>query len=138
MLGVALDISEPAYIGIKVAGTIRCGPYETAGEVNKRVITTLENFMDPVGPPSGPEGGGWPFGQDLYISDIYTRLKALPEVAHVTGVRLWSCRLPLAAEASLADLDWQPALEDVVPVPADGLVCLLDTSGLTVTGTEGR
>jgi len=113
--------------------------------VKARAIRSLRAFMSPTPPPPvdrpgaepPPEAAAWPFGQSLYISDIYARLKGVAGVEHVTGVKLWWCRLPLEEELTPADLVWQPAREEVIPVPAAGLICLLDWAGLAVVGPAG-
>lgn len=47
-----------------------------------RVIQALKDFLDPL--TGGPDGEGWPFGRDLFVSDIYNLLETLPEVDYVT------------------------------------------------------
>jgi hypothetical protein len=52
------------------------------------VTHALKRFLDPrVG---GREGTGWPFGRDVYVSEIYRVLEALPEVDYVPDVALSS------------------------------------------------
>ena len=36
----------------------------------------------------GPDWEGWPFGRDLYVSEIYSLIQKVPGVKHVLDVRL--------------------------------------------------
>ncbi len=45
-------------------------------------VEALERFFDPIS--GGPQGGGWPFGRSIYLSEIYALLDALPGVDYVS------------------------------------------------------
>jgi hypothetical protein len=57
-------------------------------ELLPRVITTLRAFLDPL--CGGEQQTGWPFGRNVFISEIYQLLDQLPGVDYVTEVTLAS------------------------------------------------
>ncbi len=52
------------------------------------VTRALIRFMDPY--TGGLEGTGWPFGRDVYDSELYRVIEALPEIDSVPGIELES------------------------------------------------
>lgn len=155
MLGVNLEIAEPRYRGVKISAKFVSDRYSDALAVKRAIIKSLVDFLDPLGrlPPEGeapgvlpypaPEPpGAWPFGQDLYLSDIYAAIQAVAGVKHITGVKMACCLLNLAELAKQAEqgkqltLAWQePASKEVIKVEPDGLICLVDVS---INEGEGR
>lgn len=70
---------------------------------------------------------GRKFGQSLYISDIYSQIKAVPGVNHVTQAKLWSYELSLNDEKpQVNELRWTAVGNDIIPVPEDSLLYFLD------------
>ncbi|MCL4298053.1 MAG: putative baseplate assembly protein [Anaerolineae bacterium] len=112
-LAPLLKLNEPAQLGnghsLAEGGSYRQVLAGSNGAFSNSTITATS---------------GWSFGQNLYISDIYARLKAVPGVNHVTKVKLWWREYDLNDLGSLPD--WTCAENDFVPVPPDGLVCLDD------------
>jgi len=54
---------------------------QEAGIVEQRVRATLKAFLHPLS--GGPDGTGWPFGRDVYLSDLAAMLEALEGVDYV-------------------------------------------------------
>lgn len=54
--------------------------YEDTAWVN--AILALKRFLDPLA--GGEDGEGWPFGRDLFVSEIYQLLDTLPGVDYAT------------------------------------------------------
>jgi hypothetical protein len=148
MLGVNLEIAEPRYYGIKVSAKIVPDGKSDPLAVKRAVIKALVDFLSPFGqlppdkdPPSvlpypAPEPpGAWPFGQSLYLSDIYATIQAVAGVKHLTGVGVEFCPLDLSVLATKIErsdpleLEWRkPTGEEVVKVEPEGLVCLVDVA----------
>ena len=64
--------------------------------VQARVAEALKAFLSPLaiarpgqasGDAMGPDWEGWPFGRDLFISEVYTLIQKVPGVKHVLDVR---------------------------------------------------
>ena len=49
--------------------------------VRDAAVNRLQNFFDPHG--GGPDGRGWPFGRNVYLSDLYGLLGAIDGVDYV-------------------------------------------------------
>ena len=148
MLGVNLEIAEPRYYGVKISARIVPDVYSDALAVKRTVIKSLVDFLDPVGrlpsegespsvlPYPAPEPpGAWPFGQSLYISDVYATIQAVAGVKHITGVKMACCPLNLADLAEKVEqgekltLEWDELeAKEEIEVEPDGLICLVDVS----------
>ena len=82
LLTTRLHISGPRYVGIGVRLTLRVRSRSHADAIRESAVNALRDFFDPV---RGGEGGrGWPFGRDVYLSEIYQLLSGLEGVAQVT------------------------------------------------------
>ena len=160
VLGITLDVREPFYRGVKIEASIEYNPYREPRDVRDESIRVLREFITPLAeerPKNQPvgdidfgeqNGNGvnqtqslvweWPFGRNLYMSDIYAKLQTVPGVEHVTGVRLSWCDITPDECAEIAEqladaeetpdikLPWQVAADGVIRVPDDGLLMLLD------------
>jgi hypothetical protein len=90
---------------------------------------------------------GWPFGRDLYISEILALLQKVSGVRHVKDVQAESRRVVPSREAlpddedQLSDID--RGLEVAVPirqmlsVGGDGVLCVLEPSITIVNAQTG-
>ena len=81
-----LTVVGPDYLPIGVAATIFPVSPDEAGDVLEAVTETLEAFFHPL--HGGPEGDGWPFGRDVYLSDVAAQLEAVPGVDYVETLHL--------------------------------------------------
>jgi predicted phage baseplate assembly protein len=107
LLTTTLHIREPNYFGIKVYAEIVVSEYSQPDVVQARVEESLKRLITPLPLPSpagtatapgseeqimdqalGPSWEGWPFGRDLYVSEIYSLIQKVPGVKHVLDVRL--------------------------------------------------
>jgi predicted phage baseplate assembly protein len=93
LLTTTLRIREPRYIGLKVSAEIVVTDYAQPDVVRTRVLEQLRNFISPLnlgvaGDLTDGDWDGWPFGRDLFISEIYALIQKVPGVKHVLDVRL--------------------------------------------------
>lgn len=174
LLTTTLHIREPNYFGIKVYAEIVVSEYSQPETVKARVEESLNRLITPLPLTSaagiaagsdgegsaldqllGPDWEGWPFGRDLYVSEIYSLIQKVPGVKHVLDVRL-SYRPVIPAKekpprqsqasgeesrpartageaAQVEASEEMPSAEEtltkvdqrVIPIPADGLCCSL-------------
>jgi hypothetical protein len=68
-------------------------------DVRDRVVTALEGFLHALS--GGADGDGWPFGRDVYVSELYERLEELPGVDYIPDIVL-SSRCPPDATRCVA------------------------------------
>jgi len=68
-------------------------------DLRERVVKTLEEFLHPL--EGGPDGDGWPFGRDIYVSEMYELLEGIPGVDYVPDIVL-SSECPAGAARCVA------------------------------------
>ncbi|MEJ2209156.1 MAG: putative baseplate assembly protein [Anaerolineae bacterium] len=155
LLTTTLRVREPRYLGVKAVVQIVPSEYSPRDVIRARVEESLNELISPLAigrnreEPPGTEGEvpalgagweGWPFGRDLYASEIFSLIQQVPGVKHVLDVRL-SCRpvLPSRERAVLAAAGsdegevaeasgpmLSPVAGRMLAVPPDTLLCSLD------------
>lgn len=146
LLTTTLRIREPRYVGIKVTAEIVPTEYESPETIQAKVVEALSAFLSPLaiaspgqtsGDAMGPDWEGWPFGRDLFISEVYTLIQKVPGVKHVLDVRLSQRPVTPAHEgARTVDASAEepaatvpqliPVEQRRVQVPDDTLLCSLE------------
>jgi hypothetical protein len=86
LLTVRHHVVGPVYVPVQVELAIYLRSDAPPAEALRQVYATLASFFDPIS--GGPEGAGWPFGRDIFISEIDAELEKLPLVDYVDQVRL--------------------------------------------------
>lgn len=81
-----IAVIGPTYLPIGVAATVIPRRIGQAGVVEGRVRAVLERFLHPL--TGGPEGCGWPFGRDVFLSDLAAVLEAVDGVDYVRELNL--------------------------------------------------
>jgi len=107
--------------------------------VRARIAAGLRAFLSPLPIDeslSMPNWEGWPFGRDLYVSDLYSLIQQVPGVKHVLDVRL--ATRPVVptreqrrlgqdtADSGAADQPLSPVFGRAVSVRPDMLLCSLE------------
>jgi predicted phage baseplate assembly protein len=87
LLSTQLSVSAPSYQWVQTEVTFRPIRHANAEDVREQVESKLFSFLNPLS--GGPDGTGWPFGRDLYVSDIMAALLTLPDVDSVRSVKLY-------------------------------------------------
>jgi predicted phage baseplate assembly protein len=87
LLTTRLDIRPPAYHWISVKVKLRAAPGIEESSVRDEVLKRLYRFLNPL--TGGVEGSGWPFGRDLFASDVYQCLQGMPNVQFIRGVEMF-------------------------------------------------
>jgi hypothetical protein len=73
---------------VDIEATVLPLPDAEPGELLLRTATALRAFLDPLG--GGEQQTGWPFGRNVFISEIYQQLDQLPGVDYVSDIALAS------------------------------------------------
>jgi predicted phage baseplate assembly protein len=154
LLTCTVNIREPRYLGIRVHTQIVPSEHHQVGVVVARVRELLKLFITPLTLETDdqvladilePGWEGWPFGRDLYVSEIYSLIQRVPGVRHVLDVRLGQRAMVPArelarqesasedsagaqAEEGSTEGEEEAALSEqrAIEVPPDTLLCLLD------------
>ena len=61
-------------------------PDEPERGLEQRVVDAVVNFFDAH--TRGEDGKGWPFGRNVFVSEMYSLLDQLPGVDYVTAITL--------------------------------------------------
>jgi predicted phage baseplate assembly protein len=89
VLGVAVEVRGLDVIWVSVEAEVRVAKDShpaVAYQAKRQAEAALYAFLNPY--TGGPDQGGWPFGRDLYLSEVYGLIQRLPSVEYVEGVRL--------------------------------------------------
>ncbi|HMO59036.1 MAG TPA: putative baseplate assembly protein [Roseiflexaceae bacterium] len=106
LLTTVVRIEPPEYIRVSVTASIKARPMASLETVRRDALDRLFRFLNPL--IGGEHGDGWPFGRDLYISEIYTVLQGTPGIGYIDQVSM-------AIEG-----DQQPQTR--ISVPPNGLI----------------
>jgi len=96
LLTTRLSVRAPAYRWVAVRVRLRAAPGADESAVEAGVIERLHRLLNPL--TGGPEGNGWPFGRDLFVSDVYQSLQGIPDVHFIRGVEMYPARAGGQAE----------------------------------------
>ncbi len=98
LLTVRLDVRPPAYRWVAVKVQLRATPGADGDALRAEVLARLYRFLNPLkgGPaalnpePRRPEEEGWPFGRELFASDVYQALQGIANVQFIRGLELYA------------------------------------------------
>ena len=94
LLGVQVKYNQPDYVGVQVKTEVALERHYqnsiTEKELQKKIEVELYRFLNPI--TGGPEKNGWPFGRNLYVSDIYQILQAIPGILYLSTVQLFELK----------------------------------------------
>lgn len=88
LLTTFVHVVGPQSVPVDIEATLVTLPDSEPGELLPRVATALRAFLDPL--HGGEQRAGWPFGRNVFVSEIYQLLDQLPGVDYVTEVALAS------------------------------------------------
>ena len=74
-------------MGVSVEATIVVGRAFSSEAVRAEVTQRIIEYLDPL--TGGPTGDGWPFGRDLYLSEMQSVVQAVPGVEYAQDVTLY-------------------------------------------------
>ena len=83
LLTTGVHIVGPRYVTVSVRLNLVLKSDARADQIRAQAIDALRHFLHPL--TGGPEGEGWPFGRNLYLSDIYKLLDRLPGIDYLTS-----------------------------------------------------
>lgn len=76
----------PAYAPLRAEILIARRADARDEQVRSAVNERLGRFLDPL--RGGADGKGWPFGQSIYLSDLYALVEAVPGVEYIPEISL--------------------------------------------------
>lgn len=113
-----VTVALPTYHPVGVAADVVADEPANAGAVIEAVVAAAQTFLHPL--RGGPSGEGWPFGRDVFASDLASVLESVPGVDHLSALELLVDGVPRGGS---------------VEVPADRIV-VAGTLRIRSAGTE--
>ncbi len=101
LLTTRLDIRAPAYRWVSVKVQLRANPGVPEESIEAAVFARLYKFLNPLA--GGPDGNGWSFGRELFVSDVYQSLQGIPDVQFIRNVEMFSASPGGAASGKAVD-----------------------------------
>ncbi|MCU0466882.1 MAG: putative baseplate assembly protein, partial [Anaerolineae bacterium] len=86
LISTRLEVLQPTYQWVQTEVRIRVAPGENPEKIRAAVEARLFDFINPL--IGGPDGEGWPFGRDLFMSDVMAAVLGVPGVNFVRAVKL--------------------------------------------------
>jgi predicted phage baseplate assembly protein len=112
LIGTRLEIGPPEYVTVAVAVRIKINPSASADSVTTEVKRRLYRFLNPV--VGGPDGSGWPFGRNLFFSEVSGVIQRVTGIEYIEDVKLYVVD-PKTGEHQAAG--------SRVTIPPAGLIC---------------
>lgn len=86
IVGTRVEVVGPHYLEVSVRARVRTRPHTNTTRVQTQIRQALNAFLDPR--RGGPEAFGWPFGRDVYRSEILQVIDGVSGVDHVLELLL--------------------------------------------------
>lgn len=86
VLGTRVEVVGPTYVELSVRARVRACAGKDKDALAARISDALTRFFHPL--RGGPEGTGWPFGRDVYRSEVLQVIDETPGVDHVLSLEL--------------------------------------------------
>jgi hypothetical protein len=86
IIGTRIEVVAPIYLDVSVQAEVQALPGINKINLQAAVMAALNQFLDPL--HGGPDGSGWPFGRDVYRSEIMRVIDEVPGVDYVASLAL--------------------------------------------------
>ena len=118
LLGTQLVVDGPAYVGVRVEATIVVQRHIDPEIVRQGVLDKISRHLDPI--HGGADGGGWPFGRDLYLAEMQSVVQSVRGVEYAQDVTLY--QIDLQTNQTRAAGQRIALAEDVLLMPSGHVV----------------
>jgi hypothetical protein len=86
LLTTRQHVVGPQYVSIRVTARLTLQPDAREKDVVDTAVALAQNFFHPL--LGGAEGRGWPFGRDVYVSELYSLFEKVSGVDHLDNLTL--------------------------------------------------
>jgi predicted phage baseplate assembly protein len=86
VLGTRVEVCGPTYVRVTVRAEVAARAEARPADVAAAVQSALARYFDPL--RGGPMGTGWPFGRDIFRSEVLAVIDGVSGVAHVISLDL--------------------------------------------------
>lgn len=92
MIGTRVEVTGPVYLEVAVQATVLAYPRQNTAKIRDAIAAALNRLFDPL--TGGPQGTGWPFGRDVYRTEVLQTIVKIPGVDHVVSMNLLPAGCP--------------------------------------------
>ncbi|MBI1742444.1 putative baseplate assembly protein [Candidatus Acetothermia bacterium] len=86
VIGTRVEVVGPTYLEVAVQAKVQACVGVNKTELQQRIVDALNRFFHPL--QGGPDGVGWPFGRDVYRSEVLQVIDETVGVDHVLSLEL--------------------------------------------------
>ena len=86
VIGTRVHVVGPEYLEVSVRVRVKSCSGASRTALQQRISEALNLFFDPL--RGGPDGTGWPFGRDVYRSEVMQVIEEVAGVDHVLSLEL--------------------------------------------------
>lgn len=86
VIGTRIEVVGPEYVELAVRASVKAGQGVSKASLQEKISQALNRFFDPLG--GGPDKTGWPFGRDVYRSEVMQVIEGVSGVDHVFSLEL--------------------------------------------------
>lgn len=86
VIGTRVEVVGPTYLEVRVHAQVKSLARTDKALLQSKVRDALNRFFHPL--TGGPRGAGWPFGRDVYRSEVLQTIDEVPGVDNVLSLEL--------------------------------------------------
>jgi predicted phage baseplate assembly protein len=86
VIGTRAEAVGPTYLTVAVQATVQSLTGSNKTNLQQAIVAALNNFLDPL--VGGPDATGWPFGRDVYRSEIMSVIGKVAGVDYIVSLSL--------------------------------------------------
>jgi hypothetical protein len=84
IIGTRVEVVGPEYTEVAVRARVQSFAGINKANLQQKIIEAVDGFFDPL--HGGPSKTGWPFGRDIYRSEVLQLIDEVPGVDHVLSL----------------------------------------------------
>lgn len=86
VIGTRVEVVGPTYLSVAVQASVQSMTGSSKTNLQQAIVAALNTFLDPL--VGGPDGTGWPFGRDVYRSEIMSVIGQVAGVDYIVSLAL--------------------------------------------------
>jgi hypothetical protein len=106
LLTTRMHVVGPEYVDVAVSADLALRADAPAADALAAARSALQRSLDPL--TGGPDGDGWPFGRDVFCSDVYSAVDTVALVDYVESVRLTGPDGAVAGDGAAPSIRLEP------------------------------
>lgn len=115
----SIVVRGPEYVEARVDARVVPQRMEKADEVKLAILERLNQFFHPL--TGGAERQGWELGRNVFLSEVYAEIEAVPDVDHVAALSLTG-----SIQQQLITIALVPGVTILVPVRKGSQISTFD------------